>query len=397
MKRIVILCDGTWNRSDSKTPTNVVQLGQAVAPVATDGTVQVPIYIQGVGTGEGVTRVSRKLDSVLGGAFGWGLLDNIAEAYRHLVFLYEPGDEIYIFGFSRGAYTARSLTGFIRSTGIVNRDSLDLIPEAISRYRTLDQPKRTHPSSDASHEFRARLSPRVVTSEAEADWRAAKGMPEAPRLRISFLGVWDSVGALGVPAHIPILGEWAKRRYRFHDADLSSMVVSARHAVALDEKRKSFEPTRWTNIAELNQESGNPDPALYQERFFAGDHGSVGGGGDIRSLSSIALTWMMEGADAAGLQFNSERVAKIETEHDPNGPLRNTREAPTGIVNWLTRLFPKDRTGPDAIDELHSSVMDRVRTDPTGYRPGSLANIHEKLALLLADEKPKAGLPKRNA
>ncbi|SLN74567.1 hypothetical protein ROJ8625_04062 [Roseivivax jejudonensis] len=206
MKRIVILCDGTWNRSDSKTPTNVVQLGQAVAPVATDGTVHVPIYIQGVGTGEGVTRLSRKLDAVLGGAFGWGLLDNIAEAYRHLVFLYKPGDEIYIFGFSRGAYTARSLTGFIRSTGIVNRDSLNLIPEAISRYRTLDQPKRTHPSSNASHDFRARLSPRVVTREVETDWRSAKGMPDVPRLRINFLGVWDSVGALGVPAHIPVLG-----------------------------------------------------------------------------------------------------------------------------------------------------------------------------------------------
>lgn len=169
------------------------------------------------------------------------------------------------------------------------------------------------------------------------------------------------------------------------------MVVSARHAVALDERRKSFEPTHWTNIAELNQESGNPDPELYQERFFAGDHGSVGGGGDIRSLSSIALTWMIEGAHAAGLQFNSERVAQIETEHDPNGPLRSTREAPTGIVNWLTRLSPKDRAGPGAIDELHSAVLDRVRVDPNTYRPGSLAKLHEKLVLLLSDESSKKG------
>src|SRR6056297_589886 len=98
MKRIVILCDGTWNRSDSKTPTNVVRLAQTLVPVDTLGVVQVPIYIQGVGTGEGVTRLARFQDRVLGGAFGFGLLENIEEAYRHLVFLYEPGDEIHIFG-----------------------------------------------------------------------------------------------------------------------------------------------------------------------------------------------------------------------------------------------------------------------------------------------------------
>jgi uncharacterized protein (DUF2235 family) len=109
MKRIVVLCDGTWNSSDSQTPTNVVRFGQAMQRCDELGVIQVPIYIQGVGTGEGPTKLSRKLDSALGGALGWGLMDNIEEAYRHLIFIYEPGDEIYILGFSRGAYTARSL------------------------------------------------------------------------------------------------------------------------------------------------------------------------------------------------------------------------------------------------------------------------------------------------
>ena len=105
---------------------------------------------------------------------------------------------------------------------------------------------------------------------------------------------WDSVGALGVPAHIPILGEWAKRRCRFHGAALSSMVSAARHAVAIDERCRSFEPTRWTNVAELNAEAGDPEAEPYRKLFFAGDHGSIGSGGDIRDLSSIALSWVID-------------------------------------------------------------------------------------------------------
>lgn len=390
MKRIVILCDGTWNRSDSRTPTNVVKLAQALAPRDLAGVVQVPIYIQGVGTGEGVTKFSRKLDALLGGAFGWGLLENIEEAYRHLVFLYEPGDEIFIFGFSRGAYTARSLTGFIRSTGIVNRDALDRIPEAIRRYRTLDDPEHTHPNSDASHAFRAELSPRVVTSTKEADWRRQHDLSEAPLLRVAFLGVWDSVGALGVPAHIPLLGELAKRRYRFHDANLSSLVKSARHAVALDERRRSFEPTRWTNVAELNKEAPASDSEPYQELFFAGDHGSVGGGGDISDLSNIALRWLIEGAQEAGLAFDAGRVAVIQASENPLGPLRNTKDAPRGISEWLTRRSPKDRAGPASMKELHPSVLGRWSAkgdspDFQPYRPGSLVSVNAEL--LAAVEK----------
>ncbi len=361
-----------------------MKLAQALLPLDSDGVVQVPIYIQGVGTGEGVTKFSRKLDALLGGAFGWGLLENIEEAYRHLVFLYEPGDEIYIFGFSRGAYTARSLTGLIRSTGIVNRDALDRIPEAIRRYRTLDDPEHTHPNSEASHAFRAELSPRVVTSMKEADWRRQHNLAEAPLLRVAFLGVWDSVGALGVPAHIPLLGELAKRRYRFHDANRSSLVKSARHAVALDERRRSFEPTRWTNVAELNAESPDPVSEPYQELFFAGDHGSVGGGGDIVDLSNIALHWLIEGAGQAGLAFDPLRVTAIQAAENPLGPLRNSTVLPRGLAEWLTRRFPKDRAGPASVRELHPSVLHRWTAQGGGsgtalYRPGSLAAIRAEL------------------
>lgn len=121
MKRIVVLCDGTWNETDDATPTNVVRLAQALAPRNGDGVAQIPVHIDGVGTGEGITWISRFLDKKLGGALGWGLTANVLEAYRNLVFLHEPGDELYVFGFSRGACTARSLAGFLRSTGILPR------------------------------------------------------------------------------------------------------------------------------------------------------------------------------------------------------------------------------------------------------------------------------------
>ncbi|WP_308918163.1 DUF2235 domain-containing protein [Jannaschia sp. LMIT008] len=388
MKRIVILCDGTWNRSDSATPTNVVRFAQAMRPVDPVGVAQVPVYVQGVGTGRGPTRWLRGADAVLGGAFGLGLMDVLVEAYRHLVFLHEPGDEIFVLGFSRGAYTARSLVGLIRSTGIVDRDALHRIPEAVARYRTLDDPD-THPGSEASHAFRARISTRVTTSEAERLWRGTEGHPDAAVLRIRYLGVWDSVGALGVPASVPVLGHWTARKHRFHDAALSSMVESARHAVALDETRRAFAPTRWDNVAALNEAAAaaGADPAdpPYRELFFAGDHGSVGGGGDVLDLSSIGLLWVIEGAQAAGLGFDARALQAIRAAQNPHGPLRNRSRPAAGWGERLTRMRPRPRRGPDAVSQLHSSVLVRYAAEAKGrgfrpYRPASLARLEAALA-----------------
>ena len=387
MKRIVILCDGTWNRADSETPTNVVRLAQAMRPEDDEGVAQVPIYVQGVGTGEGITSWSRGLDKILGGAFGWGLTENIVEAYRHLVFLYEPGDEIFIFGFSRGAYTARSLSGFIRSTGIVARDDLSLIPRAIERYRTHGD-KDLNPRSERSLAFRVgEMRSRVATGADENVWRCAHDLPEVPLLRIAYLGVWDSVGALGVPKDIPILGAMTARRHQFHDAELSSMVASARHAISLDERRRAFEPTRWTNVGSLNAQFRPASNGVerYQELFFAGDHGSVGGGGDVLDLSSIGLVWVIDGAAVAGLAFDPVRLRAIQAEQNPQGPLSNQSHPEGGFGDWLTRRRPMDRAGPETADEVHPSVLLRYAGEAKSkgfrpYRPGSLGRIEVALA-----------------
>jgi uncharacterized protein (DUF2235 family) len=287
-----------------------------------------------------------------------------------------------VFGFSRGAYTARSLAGLIRSTGIIGRDALDRMPEAVARYRSRQED--THPNRDASHAFRADISPRVVTSRAEAEWRAARGLPEAPRLRIAFLGVWDTVGALGVPADLLGLRRLTARHYRFHDAELSSLVRSARHAVALDERRRTFEPTLWQNVPELNAEADDGGPPPYRQIWFAGEHGAVGGGGDLRDLSSIALAWMVEGAQSAGLAFDPEQLDALRAEQNELGPLSGASAPGRGLVNRITRLRLQDREGPERFDDLHPAVYRRWSARPADgsgppYRPGSLARIEGQI------------------
>lgn len=369
MKRIAIFCDGTWNKSDAAHPTNVVRLAQAVRRTDASGTKQCVLYLEGVGSGVGSTAVARWFDRLLGGALGWGLDLNIVEAFRSLVFLYEPGDEIFIFGFSRGAYTARSLAGFIRSTGIPDRTALGVIPEAMERYRTRGD-DRTKPGSEESYRFRLRTSPQVVTSRGEADWRLRNGHPVGTLLKISYLGVWDTVGALGVPSHFRI-ALFTNAKYQFHDTALSSSVASARHAVAVDEHRTTFPPALWENLAELNQKATVPQ--AYQQHWFPGDHGSVGGGGEIRMLSSDALLWIAEGATKAGLELEPGFVVDTKAEVDHLGPLRNTTKR-GGFFDRITRLGHMDRNGPETDADLAPATKHRLENDP-GYRPKTLAHL----------------------
>lgn len=373
MKRIVILCDGTWNNADTRHPTNVVRLGQALAPTGGDGQAQVPIYVEGVGTGRrGVTAVTRAVDRVLGGAMGLGLMENVIEAYRHLVFLHEPGDEVYVFGFSRGAYTARSLVGFIRFTGLLSRSALHHIPEAVERYsqRMILTPERRQ---FRNAEWRAVHSPWVMTDPKDADVYAEFGADSAVPFDVAFLGVWDTVGALGVPGVFtaqPLFG----RRYNFHDTDLSDMVRAARHAVAIDERRRAFRPTLWTNLDNLN--AGRPDRP-YRQEVFAGDHKAVGGGGDIRKLSALALAWMIEGAAEAGLDFDDLVRERILAEGDPLGPLSADTVPSGGIFAQIMRKLGGPRDPVARLEDV--SLPARTRWAAGGYRPEGLSRVEAAL------------------
>ncbi len=197
MKRIIILCDGTWIRADAQSPTNVVRMAQCIKPTGDDGIIQFVIYIQGVGTQQGATALTRMIDRFAGGALGLGLSNNVLEAYRSLMFCYEPDDEIFIMGFSRGAYTARSLVGLIRSAGIASVSKLDELPEIMARYRSRET--ITHPSTIDSFTFRRRISQEVTTSQEELVWRAEQYGEQKQVLSIAYLGIWDTVGAMGLP------------------------------------------------------------------------------------------------------------------------------------------------------------------------------------------------------
>ena len=192
--------------------TNVQLIFECIAK--TDGDImQLKHYDEGVGS-EGSW-----LRRMIGGATGDGIDDNILAAYKFISWNYEPGDEIYLFGFSRGAYTARSIAGLIRKCGIIKKNDLNVFNDAYTLYRNKD----IHPDEPKAKEFR------------DANSYATN---------IKFIGVWDTVGALGIP--VSWFQWYNKMKYSFYDTTLSSSVDNAYHALAVDEKRSNFKPTLWT-------------------------------------------------------------------------------------------------------------------------------------------------------
>jgi hypothetical protein len=276
MKRLVICCDGTWNRPDSRHVTNIEKIARTVQTdlTATAGVQQLVLYLGGVGG-------SYRVDRFLGGAFGLGLFSNVLAGYRFLALNYEPGDEIFVLGFSRGAYTARSMVGMIGKVGLLTRSALveERLPEAVARYKHHDPVGGKFGSSAA--EFRH-------------DYCHA----ETP---ITFLGVFDTVGALGVPGAV-------RRGHQFHDVQLSDAVKCARQALAADEPRMKFEPCLWEvpakdGTSESTATGDNEDKRVRQV-WFEGVHSDVGGGYAEAGLSDTALLWMVTEANRQGLAFD---------------------------------------------------------------------------------------------
>jgi uncharacterized protein (DUF2235 family) len=384
MKRLVFCFDGTWNKLVPTSATNVVLTAASIQRVDKHGVPQVIHYDEGVGTG--------KLDELRGGMFGTGLIENVREAYRFLVFNYDPGDEIFVFGFSRGAYSARTFIGFLRHVGPLHRLYVGRIDEALELYEK--RTKGVDGSGEAMRHFRADFSNKVCIGTADDEWRCVNKpgyvAGSAPELQVAFLGVWDTVGALGVPEITPF-SDWFNREYDFHDPSLDSFVKSARHAVAIDEQRELFPPVLLGDLTALNAAAGfandNPD-APYQERWFPGVHGSVGGGGDIRGLSDGALAWVLNGAKAAGLRLDTEAGTRIHGfRPDALAPLVNEANPKFSLTQFLKGA----REGPEHLWQLSASAIRRWRTPSERlggklYRPESLKGVADQLDALGAWE-----------
>lgn len=373
MKRIAVFCDGTWNSPDARDRTHVVALYNAVDQQAG---VQIAHYFPGVGvarnTGGFFTNAFNRIG---GGAFGWGLDHNIKQAYAYICKTYEPGDEILIFGFSRGAYTARSLAGMIRKCGILQDYTGPALGDAFKLYKSSGADN--HPDAPQVQAARKKMSPRFATSKAE---QAARNDNSA-LVRISYLGVWDTVGSLGIPAQL--LGGIAQlwnRKYQFHDTDLSSMVQSARQALALDERRAFFAPSPWDNLDDsdagpgLNRGDTGPERP-FQQQWFIGDHGITGGTGASDCLSAITLDWIAQGAKRAGLTLRSD-VVLLDAAPDPCDDVPVLRD-PSPIYG-IARDLLVWRAGPQKKADLSFTVQQRLDAVP-GYRPESLKRLFPDL------------------
>ena len=392
MKRLIFCFDGTWNQLSRPNPTNVAIVAESITPLAKHDVIQIIHYDAGVGTGHE--------DHWRGGVLGEGLLDKIVDAYTFLVFNYHPGDDILVFGFSRGAFTARAFVGFIRNLGIVARKHAGRIGEAVALYH--QHKAGGDPDAPALLQFRWKTAESICISTEEDAWRV-KTCPgyatgQSPVIRIRYLGVWDTVAALGIPNYLP-LAAWVNEHEQYFDAELNRFVVSARHAVSIDEDRRAFSPTLWPNFQQLNALLGyeaNAPNAPYQQKWFPGDHGSVGGGGDIRGLSSKALSWVLDGALAAGLEVDQDPASPLYADvPNPYEQLTNGKAVdPTLLGAIEDAALPKAPRLPGPQDPHELSDFAVLRWQATAdqlpekklYRPPTLAGMEGALA---AAPKPK--------
>lgn len=289
MKNIVICCDGTWNTPDEKdggvpVPTNVVRLFNAVAEAGPGGTKQSKYYHPGVGTD------GSWWDKAIGGGTGRGLDRNILSAYRELCEQYQAGNQIFLFGFSRGAYTVRSLAGLVSHCGLLDSAGL-------TEAQTWERIEHVFKKG-----YRGKSEDRKVWQAL--GWKFHNAVGEAVPIR--FLGVWDTVGALGIPDDMAVLNLIDNLHdHSFHDTGLSPSIKTARHAVALDEMRSSFQPTLWT--AAPGQDA--------RQVWFPGVHSDVGGGYRETGLSDGALDWIIKEATVCGLIIDPAISSQIKPNH----------------------------------------------------------------------------------
>jgi uncharacterized protein (DUF2235 family) len=325
MKRIITCSDGTWNAPSEKARTNVQKIFDLILKRDSNGIAQAKFYDEGIGAQGGmVTRM-------LNGATGKGIDDNIKDIYKCIVWNYEPGDEIYLFGFSRGAYTARSLAGLIRKCGILKKSDLSLITKAYELYRD----RNITPNSEETKKFKNEYCFEVSN--------------------IKFIGVWDTVGSLGIPLNA---FQWFnKKKYSFYDTTLSSIVDYAYHAISIDEQRSNFKQTPWKKSENADKRA---TPQVLEEKWFAGVHSNVGGGYPDEGLADIPLQWMIDKARATGLAFDEEAI-KHYVKPNVEATLYNARKGIFALTPPHVREIDKEAI-------ICDTVYDRMGKIP-GYKP----------------------------
>ena len=393
-KNIVVLCDGTGNQVSVYSHTNLVRLARRLDKTTGESGRQIVFYDPGLGT-EGapgaLTLTGKAITKILGLAFGYGLSKNLADAYAFLMQNYEPGDRIYIFGFSRGAYTARALAGLLGRIGLLDRGCENLIRYAIKYYHKRDGHQLNFFKQRFSRTYALKWGAVVPEiDDAHLADRSSKGV-----IPVHFLGVWDTVKSIG----------FLRPHFTLPDTDWLPNMINGRHAVAIDEKRSQYQPVLWdsdTNDSHDTQKDRrkvNRQTCLHQDietKWFSGVHADVGGGyglttklekklirikarleeldweklpaareandkdkenklikekkdlenqikeiNDIKeaetALAYVSLRWMIQTAEDHGLMFDNEEVAKDPQELNPNAIMHNPLLPFWWILGWRDR------------------------------------------------------------
>lgn len=335
-KVISIFCDGTWQTNEQNSPTNIGLLHQAVTEQDADGVKQVTRHFNGVATNGGYLR------KLFNGITGADIKEKIIEAYAYLVENYEPGDQVVLLGFSRGAYTVRSLNGMIYNCGLLRPGATpEDLEDAYALYRS-----KHKPSSKVAQRFREK--------------HAIKGRSKV------VLACFDTVGSLGIPLKFDIFSIFnlGQRCCQFHDTTINRNTIAAFQAAAIDEQREKFPLTPMV--------ADDSDTDI-QVAWFAGHHAAIGGGDthkENNQLAAIAAMWI---ADQLGrktrLRFDRNKLNRLfSPDHlaNPKSDFRQNRFW-TFLGGWTRRKIPND-------SEIHESARNRIDKLPT-YNPENVPAI----------------------
>ena len=364
-RNIVICSDGTGNTAIKGRGTNVFKLYEAVDLIGhkIDRSLapQLAIYDDGVGNED------FKPLKIFAGATGFGLARNVRLLYKSLVRVYDPGDRIFLFGFSRGAFTVRTLSGLIAVCGILDIAKLpttEALDRAVARaYRVYRQEYHTKLARLLGHKTNQKVIERFESRYARHR-----------DVRIRFIGVWETVDAVGAPWHLGDYINASIHRFKFPDLRLAGNVDFACQALAIDDERRTFHPLLWEHDERVEQV------------WFAGCHSNVGGGYEKQGLSLVALDWMMRQAQhKGGLRLLASDRALYREHANADDKLYDPR-AGTGIFyRWLPRDMEAICAKHGVAPLIHLSVLERLAHGTGDYAPGNIAP-HARVVITHADD-----------
>ena len=350
MKHLILCADGTGNLGGTTPDSNVYRTYHLIDR-RDPSQPQWTYYDNGVGT------AANTYWRAFTGAFGFGFKRNVLELYEFLARNYDPGDKVFLFGFSRGAAEVRALSGMMAAVGLVDG-------------RTLDQETLKEKIAQAYSHYKHKI-PGVLFQSHGA-------------IALTFIGVWDTVPALGFPQHWKVAGIaspilnvlfWLLDRacdlsffaHRFYNYELTNNVQHAYQALAIDDERLSFEPKIWRE--EKTQ------PTHVEQVWFAGAHSNVGGGYGRAGLSHLALEWMLSKALPLGLKLNPGALEEVHAKAHAHGRLYNERNGLGVFYRYYPRLIGdlcRHNIPSETPINIHRSVFERMERFTGNYAPGHL-------------------------